>query len=119
MRTLSLGVAAALVLVASAASAHPKLLSASPAPGGSIAGSPREIRLSFSEAVYPRLSAVTLSNRAGAVVKTGRVNTAAGNSRQVVAPINAPLAPGRYHVAWRAVSTDTHHVQGQFDFTVK
>ena len=37
----------------------------------------------------------------------------------LIVKTNAPLAPGAYTVSWKAVSVDTHHTQGTFQFTVK
>jgi copper resistance protein C len=34
-------------------------------------------------------------------------------------PIAKPLSAGEYAVRWQAVSVDTHHTQGTFEFTVK
>ncbi len=121
MRHPSLGLAAALALTlgATAASAHPKLLATSPATGVASAGSPRAIRMTFSEPIYPKFSGLILRSQSGGVVKTGAATVDPANRKQLVTPIPAVLKPGRYRVNWHAVSTDTHRVQGQFDFTVK
>lgn len=119
MGKLTLGLAAAIALAATAASAHPKLMSASPAPGATVAGSPHEIRITFSETIFPKLSGVEVKDPAGATVKTAAARADPKDRKQLVAPIPSTLAPGRYRVEWHAVSTDTHHVKGQFDFTVK
>ena len=37
----------------------------------------------------------------------------------LIAPIPKPLPAGAYKVHWQAVSVDTHHTQGTFEFTVK
>ncbi len=118
MRILTLGLAAALALAATAAGAHPKMVAASPAAGGAVAGSPTAIRISFNEAVFPKLSGVQLKGPRGAAVKTGAASVDA-TRKQLIVPVAATLKPGRYLVAWHAVSTDTHHVKGQFGFTVK
>ncbi|HZZ34821.1 MAG TPA: copper homeostasis periplasmic binding protein CopC [Caulobacteraceae bacterium] len=119
MRTLTLGLAVAFALVAGAASAHPRLVSASPAPGGQVAGSPRQIRIKFNEAVFPKFSGVTIKSQAGAAVKTGKAGVDPRDRTQLVVPVTTRLAPGRYRLIWRAVASDTHRVQGQYDFTVK
>ncbi|MEO8112761.1 MAG: copper homeostasis periplasmic binding protein CopC [Phenylobacterium sp.] len=118
MRKLTLGLAAALTLAATTAGAHPKLLSAQPAPGAAVAGSPREISITFSEAIFPRLSGLTVTGPAGTVAKTGGAGDPKDRN-QLVVPLLATLPPGQYRVDWHAVSTDTHHVKGQFDFPVK
>ena len=119
MRNLTLGLAAALALAATAAGAHPKLLSASPAPGGQAAGSPHQIRIQFNETVFAKFSGVTIRNQAGSVVKTGKAAIDPKDGRQLVVPVTGILAPGRYKLIWHAVASDTHRVQGQYDFTVR
>ena len=49
----------------------------------------------------------------------GKANVAPGDDKVMVVKIGRKLAPGTYTVKWRAVSVDTHHTQGDFDFTVK
>jgi methionine-rich copper-binding protein CopC len=118
MRKTILALTAAFALAGGAAWAHPKLVSASPAPGATVAA-PHEVRITFSEAVFPKLSAVELADHTGAVVKTGAPGVDPRDKKQLVTPIAGALATGHYVVRWRAVSSDTHRVQGTFDFTVK
>lgn len=115
MRTLL--IAAAATLAAGGALAHAQLESASPPVGGAVAP-PREIRLTFSEAVEPAFSKVALSGPRGAL-PLGKRAVAAGNARTLIVEIPKPLAPGAYTVTWRAVSVDTHTTQGEYAFTVK
>lgn len=114
----ALGLLAAFTLTATGAYAHPRLISASPSAGAHLVGSPREVRIIFNETIFARLSGVTIRSFSGALAKTGRA-TVDVTKTQLVAPIFGNLAPGRYIVVWRAVSTDTHRVAGKFDFTVK
>jgi copper resistance protein C len=120
MRTSSLRIAAslALALTASAAFAHAQLEKATPPVGGTVA-SASEIRLEFSEGVEPKFSKVTLSGPGGAAVPLGSASTAAGDQAVLIVPISKPLSAGAYTVHWQAVSVDTHHTQGTFEFTVK
>jgi hypothetical protein len=53
------------------------------------------------------------------VVPLGSATTAAGNQAVLIVPISKALAAGAYTVHWHAVSVDTHHTQGTFEFTVK
>ena len=100
-----------------AASAHAQLEKATPADGGTVAG-PSEIRLEFSEGVEPKFSKVSVTGPDGAV-PLGAAKTEAGNPAVLIAPISKPLSAGVYKVHWQAVSVDTHHTQGTFEFTVK
>jgi methionine-rich copper-binding protein CopC len=104
MRRAILPAALAILGLASAAQAHPKLLSASPAPNATVA-KPGRLALRFSEKLMPKFSGADL------------MMTAHGGTAHP--PMKAPLAPGRYSVAWHVVSADTHRVAGNFAFAVK
>ncbi len=49
----------------------------------------------------------------------GAAKVEAGDQKVLIVPIAKPLSPGLYTVHWHAVSVDTHHTQGTFEFTVK
>ena len=108
----------AVLLAATQAFAHARLEKASPAVGGTVSR-PNEIRLTFSEGVEPRFTKVSLTGPGGAAVALGTAKTAPNNQAVLIAPIAKPLAAGVYTVHWHAVSVDTHHTQGTFQFTVK
>jgi len=120
MRTPLLKIAASLAfaLVATQAFAHAQLEKATPSVGGAVA-SPSEIRLKFSEGIEPRFSGIALTAAGGAAVPLGQSKVEGDDKSVLVAPITKALAPGVYTVHWHAVSTDTHHTQGDFAFTVK
>jgi methionine-rich copper-binding protein CopC len=75
---------------------------------------PKAIYLTFGGDV--RLTAVSLTDSAGAAKPLDAVPTAAGSKFGIV--VQEPLAPGAYKVVWRAVGGDTHIVSGEFGFTV-
>jgi methionine-rich copper-binding protein CopC len=108
----------AFALAETAAFAHAQLVMATPAVGATVA-SANEIRLKFSEGVEPRFSKIALTAADGAAVALGAARFDSGDATIFVAPISKPLSPGVYTVHWSAVSTDTHHTQGDFSFTVK
>ncbi len=110
--------ALAFAFAATAACAHAQLVKATPAVGATVA-SASEIRLTFSEGVEPRFSKIALTAADGAAIALGAAKTEAGDATVFVTPIVKPLPPGVYTVLWSAVSTDTHHTQGDFSFTVK
>jgi copper resistance protein C len=121
MRNLSLKIAVSLAfaLATTQAFAHAQLEKATPPVGGTVA-SASEIRLEFSEGVELKFTEVTLSGPGGgAAVPLGSATTAAGNQAVLIVPIAKPLSAGVYTVHWQAVSVDTHHTQGTFEFTVK
>ena len=107
----------ALALVGTQAFAHAQLEKATPPVGGTVA-SASEIRLEFSEGVEPRFSKVSLTGPGGAV-PLGAAKTEPSNQAVLIVPITKALAAGAYTVRWQAVSVDTHHTQGTFEFTVK
>jgi methionine-rich copper-binding protein CopC len=112
-----LALTGALVFAAGAASAHGKLLSATPA-AGSEGASPAEIRLAFSEAFFPNFTGIVLKDAAGHAVKTGAAHAENGKT-VLVTPVSGRLAPGAYQVEWHAVCMDTHRMKGEYRFTVK
>jgi copper resistance protein C len=118
-RTFMTAIAASLALLcgATTAFAHAQLEKAIPAVGGTVA-SASEIRLEFSEGVEPKFSKVSVTGPAGSV-PLGAANTESGNQAVLIVPISKPLSAGAYKVHWQAVSVDTHHTQGTFEFTVK
>ena len=108
---------AALIALTGAAYAHAQLESASPPVGGT-GESPAQISITFSEGVEPKFSGVAVSGPGGAV-PVGKASVAPGDNKVLVVKVGKKLAPGTYTVKWHAVSVDTHHTQGEFDFTVK
>ncbi len=100
------------------AMAHPKLLAAVPAADAQ-AQPPQEIRLSFSEALVTKFCGLDLKDQDGKRVETGAAGSDPKDRKQMVVPLKAALAPGRYTVEWHAVSEDTHRIKGSYSFEVK
>lgn len=119
-RTLRAGAFAAglLLAVSSQAFAHAMLETAIP-PAGSTVAAADKIRLSFTEALEPHFSTITLTTKDGKPVATPKAAPDPTDAKTLILTPTAPLAPGSYHVAWAVVSVDTHRTQGAFDFTVK
>jgi copper resistance protein C len=123
MRRLATLTAFALLGVASAAYAHPKLMSATPAPNATVAA-PGRVELHFSETLMPKFSGADLmmtahGGKAHAPMKVAGTATVGADGRTVVVTPKSPLAAGRYSVAWHVVSVDTHRVAGNYAFAVK
>jgi hypothetical protein len=117
IKTTGIAAALALSLAASSAFAHAQLEKATPGVGSTVA-SASELRLEFSEGVEPKFSGATLSGNAGAV-PLGKPAVDPSDNKILIIKIEKPLAAGVYTVNWHAVSVDTHHTQGDFEFTVK
>lgn len=123
MRRVFLPATLALLGIAGVAQAHPKLLSATPAPNATVT-KPARVALRFSEKLMPKFSGADLMMTAhgGTAHPPMKVAAAAGiadDGRTLVVTPKAPLAPGRYSVAWHVVSADTHRMAGNFAFAVK
>lgn len=105
--------AAWLAICAPAAWAHADLVSSDPAATASVAQSPPQVVLTFSEAVDPRLSLVQIVDAAGASVP-GASSTEAvpGQPKGLQVTLAQSLPRGTYSVNWRAVSADDGHVTG-------
>ena len=119
-RSLAVAFAAATLSVAGVAQAHPRLVSASPAPNTSVVA-PSRLTLNFSEGLVGPLSGGELYASQGN--RPTRVNgvraTLAPNGKTLVFAASRRLARGTYRLDWHAVSVDTHHVHGTMVFNVK
>ena len=102
-------------MAASAAWAHTRLVSSTPAAGGS-AQAPAEVVLVFSDAVQPRLSAVSVTGAGGEEHVAG-TPAAGGDGSSVTQPLRAPLEAGTYRVAYRVLAADGHPITGSFEVT--
>jgi methionine-rich copper-binding protein CopC len=108
----------AISLIATAANAHPKLISASPVADVSSKVSPTEIKLNFSEGVIAKFSGVEIKNESGKTIPSGVAATDPKDQKLLVVPLPTPLTAGRYTVIWHAVSEDTHRVKGEYSFGI-
>jgi methionine-rich copper-binding protein CopC len=117
IRTLVFATVAA-ALLGNVAHAHPELQSTEPAAGASTAF-PKQIRITFNEAVIPQFSGLELKDQTGKVIATGKSETDPANKKILVVPVKDELTPGDYKVEWHAVSADTHRIKGSYSFSVK
>jgi methionine-rich copper-binding protein CopC len=114
-RTVGLLTLAALPL---AALAHPRLVSAVPAPNSRVTAPPAALRLTFQEAVETALSRVTLRDAAARTVALRAVLADSTDAATLVATPAAALTPGRYTVTWQAAGRDGHPMRGSYVFDV-
>lgn len=111
--------AAGLAGARSAASeAHLRLVGSMPAKDTVLTASPGTLTLWFSQAPQLRLSRIRLQGPAG-VVKVGAVVVDPKDDKRLSSAVEAPLAPGRYTVAWRTASADGHPISGEIPFRVR
>ncbi len=99
--------------------AHAHLKSATPAVGSTVATSPTELDLKFSEGLNLKFTGVKVTGPAKAAVATGDAALAPADDTTLVVPVPDTLAAGSYTVAWHALSTDGHKTSGTYRFTVK
>ena len=115
MRAMLLAALCALAAIASPfAAAHAFLDHASPAVGSTVQASPPDVKLWFTQELEPAFSTISVKDASGRQVDKGDRKVSA-DTMQVSIP---KLAPGRYKVAWRALSVDTHVTEGDFTFEV-
>ena len=120
VRVLAAAVAAASAALAlpAAASAHAYLIKTTPAASGVLDAAPRQVALTYDEAVEPRFAIVSVTDPSGKQQTTGPVQRSAANPDTLVVPLAPNLREGWYLVYWRAISVDGHPVQGAFTFAV-
>lgn len=108
---------AVLSLTAIPAFAHAHLVRAVPAAGDALQAPPSDVTLRFNERLEPAFSSVIVRDAAGKQIDKG--DGKVDKSDRTVIRVSLPsLEPGVYKVEWRAVSADTHKVNGDFTFKV-
>ena len=118
-RTITAIAACAIISLAGAgtALAHPHIVRATPAAGGTVATAPNEVTIRFSEKLEPAFSSFVVRDAEGKQVDKGD-GALDKKDHQLMRGSLQPLTPGVYKVEWRATGTDTHKVNGDFTFTV-
>jgi len=115
---------AATALLGSAAYAHPKLASSTPAANATVA-SPARITLRFSEKLVDKFSGADLvmTDMPGMKMNSPMkiaVKTMTGPDGKTLTLMPAkPLTAGGYKLDYHVVSADTHRINGGFNFRVK
>jgi copper resistance protein C len=108
---------AALVAIATGAFAHAFVDHAAPAVGSTVHGSPPELLIWFTQELEPAFSGVKLQDVNGTVI-VAAPNAVDSKDRTLLRMALPPLAPGKYRVAWRVLSIDSHVTEGDFTFEV-
>jgi methionine-rich copper-binding protein CopC len=115
MRTTIVIVSLLLVVLGNnAARAHAFLDHASPLVGSTVASSPHEVSLTFTQNLEAAFSSVQVTDANGARVDQGKPQVSGSTMRIGL----KSLSPGTYHVHWHALSVDTHKTEGSFTFHV-
>jgi copper transport protein len=108
---------AAVLAWPAAAWAHAALLRTVPSASGIVNTPPKQVALTYSEAVEPRFAIVSVTDAAGAQETAGTPARSAADADTLVVPLKK-LAEGWYLVYWRVISVDGHPVRGAFTFAV-
>jgi copper transport protein len=107
-----------LVVMPGVASAHAYLIRTSPTASRVLNAPPRQVSLTYDEAVEPRFAITSVTNVDGHQETTGPVRRSAADPDTLVVPLRPRLPEGWYLIYWRAISVDGHPVQGAFTYAV-
>lgn len=106
--------AAATLGLAGPAAAHDAAESSSPAQGAALAAPPAEVSVTFNEKPLGIGASFSVKDASGAEWAEGPVQITDNVAAQKLKD-GAPA--GKYTVAWRVVSSDSHPIEGTFSFT--
>jgi copper resistance protein C len=98
--------------------AHPKLVSATPAPNAATAPTAR-LQLVFSERLVAQFSGAEIVMTEMPGMKMPVKASVAEGGKTLMLTLAKPLPKGSYRVDWHVVSADTHRVQGNYSFKVQ
>ena len=79
-----------------------------------MSAAPYEVILTFTESIEAAFSNLTVMDASGTTVSEGKAQVSDNTMRISLKPLNS----GLYKVNWRAVSTDTHKIEGSFTFRI-
>lgn len=117
--------AAVLLVGSTAANAHTKLVSSSPAANASVVKT-TTISLNFNEKVVPAFSGadVVMTGMPGmenhqAMKLSGLKASWSADGKTLTLVAGRAFPAGSYQVSWHAAGADTHRMEGTFSFSVK
>jgi copper resistance protein C len=98
--------------------AHAFLDHSDPKVGSTVSTPPKEVRIWFTQEIEPAFSTIEVRDSSGKQVDKQDCRQDSQDKKLLIVSVGR-LADGEYSVSWSVVSTDTHHTQGDFKFTVK
>ena len=107
-----------LLFLPSSALAHLGLRSSTPRSGASLTTIPREIRLSFSQAVDRAVAQVRLLGANGVVIPLSDLRNHPDSADVLLTDIRQALSAGDYRIEWQVIGKDGHPVRGTIPFVI-
>jgi methionine-rich copper-binding protein CopC len=101
----------------SAASAHAFLDHADPRVGNTVKGSPKEVKIWFTEGLILPFSDLKVLDSSGKEIQKSDKHLDPSNNQLLIVSV-PELKPGKYTVSWRVTAVDTHVTHGTFTFIV-
>jgi methionine-rich copper-binding protein CopC len=108
----------ALLVAAALAEGHAQLTRSSPPNGSTLRSAPAEVKLWFTERLEPRFSAAHLLDGRRRRVEGVDGHVDAADTALLRMPVPPTLPAGRYVVAYRVVSVDSHVTAGELSFRI-
>jgi methionine-rich copper-binding protein CopC len=109
--------AAWLLLLCGPALAHARLVETYPTDGGTLAESPEQVQLLFSEPIEAEFNPVEVYDQRGDRVDEDDARVSPSNARLLVVDLGG-LSEDSYTVEWRVTSADAHPISGAYEFVV-
>ncbi|MFB8106156.1 copper resistance CopC/CopD family protein [Streptomyces sp. NPDC056007] len=102
------------------ASAHAALTGSDPQDGAVVATAPKEVTLTFSEAIAVGDGSIRVLDPSSKRADTGAEpkDLSDGSTVRYGVELHSGLPDGTYTVAWQAISADSHPVSGAFTFSI-
>ncbi|WP_373488534.1 copper homeostasis periplasmic binding protein CopC [Blastomonas sp.] len=115
---------AAILAMPTMVMAHTKVVASTPAQGATVS-KPKQVTLTFSEALLPPTFATSVvmtampgvKNHGEMVIRNFTTSWADGN-KTLTLNLRQPLRAGSYDVRWQAAGADGHRMKGTVSFTV-
>ncbi len=107
-----------LLLAPRSALAHLGLSRSTPSEGAHLAAAPREIRLTFTQAVEAAVARLRLIGPSGAEIPISALRQPGDSAQVLVADVKGALEGGVYRIEWQVVGNDGHPVRGTIGYVV-
>ncbi|MGW1293222.1 copper resistance CopC/CopD family protein [Streptomyces sp. NPDC002533] len=109
-----------LLAGAGPASAHAALTGSDPSDGAVVDTAPKEVTLSFSEAIAVGDDSIRVLDPSGkrADTEAEPKDLSEGSTVRYGVSLHTGLPDGTYTVAWQAISADSHPISGAFTFSI-